>query len=211
MPLSEGKSNEARQKNIETEIAAGKPIKQAVAIGYSKQRENRGKDTMDKTSARRIVDAINGICRALDSIFEEGAHKRDEGGKFTSGGGLGGGVKPSAKKPASAGGEEKKKRQRPLYQFEYSVGAHNEKRGGSRNLTSAQREIVAKAHKEGKTVAETLKALGPPSSKEFHQNEQKREEAKSKEKMQKRQEAAKEKAGYYSMTPAQREAWSRGE
>lgn len=39
MPLINGTSNKARQANIKTEIAAGKPVKQAVAIGYSKQRE----------------------------------------------------------------------------------------------------------------------------------------------------------------------------
>lgn len=39
MPLIKSSSDEARQKNIETEIHAGKPIKQAIAIGYSNQRE----------------------------------------------------------------------------------------------------------------------------------------------------------------------------
>lgn len=39
MPLIHSKSNKARQTNIETEIHAGKPIKQAVAIGYANQRE----------------------------------------------------------------------------------------------------------------------------------------------------------------------------
>jgi hypothetical protein len=39
MPLIKSTSKKARQKNIETEIAAGKEPKQAVAIGYSVQRE----------------------------------------------------------------------------------------------------------------------------------------------------------------------------
>lgn len=39
MPLINSSSNAARQSNIETEIHAGKPIKQAVAIGYANQRE----------------------------------------------------------------------------------------------------------------------------------------------------------------------------
>ena len=38
MPLAKGKSKKAREQNIATEIAAGKPVKQAVAIGYSVQR-----------------------------------------------------------------------------------------------------------------------------------------------------------------------------
>ncbi len=43
MPLKQGKSNKTRQENIKREIAAGKPIKQAVAIGYSVQRKAKGK------------------------------------------------------------------------------------------------------------------------------------------------------------------------
>lgn len=47
MPLSSGTSSAAREKNIKTEIAAGKDPKQAVAISYAKQRENKGKDSVD--------------------------------------------------------------------------------------------------------------------------------------------------------------------
>lgn len=43
MPLIKSVSKKARQKNIEAEIKAGKPPKQAVAIGYSVQREARKK------------------------------------------------------------------------------------------------------------------------------------------------------------------------
>ena len=43
MPLRKSASNKAREQNIKTEIAAGKPPKQAVAIGYSEQREARKK------------------------------------------------------------------------------------------------------------------------------------------------------------------------
>ncbi len=39
MPLSEGKSDKARSENIEREIEAGKPPKQAEAIAYSVQRK----------------------------------------------------------------------------------------------------------------------------------------------------------------------------
>jgi hypothetical protein len=38
MPLINSKSNRARAANIKTEIAAGKPVKQTVAISYAKQR-----------------------------------------------------------------------------------------------------------------------------------------------------------------------------
>ena len=43
MPLINSSSNEARSKNIEREIAAGKSIEQAAAIGYSIQRKNKKK------------------------------------------------------------------------------------------------------------------------------------------------------------------------
>ena len=39
MPLDQGKSQKAVSKNIETEIKAGKPQKQAVAIALNTQRE----------------------------------------------------------------------------------------------------------------------------------------------------------------------------
>src|ERR1700722_3410016 len=43
MPLATGKSQAAFKHNIETEIAAGKPQKQAVAIAYAEKRRT-GKD-----------------------------------------------------------------------------------------------------------------------------------------------------------------------
>jgi len=43
MPLKRGTSNKTRESNIKREIRAGKPIKQAVAIGYSEQRQSRKK------------------------------------------------------------------------------------------------------------------------------------------------------------------------
>jgi hypothetical protein len=39
MPLVKSKSPEAFRTNIKAEVAAGKPIKQAVAIAYSVKRE----------------------------------------------------------------------------------------------------------------------------------------------------------------------------
>ena len=40
MPLAKGKSKAAFTQNIKTEIAAGKPQKQAVAIAYSVKRKS---------------------------------------------------------------------------------------------------------------------------------------------------------------------------
>ena len=43
MPLKSGKSKKTIEKNIKTEIKAGKPIKQAVAIAYSKAKQSKKK------------------------------------------------------------------------------------------------------------------------------------------------------------------------
>lgn len=45
MPLVKSASKEAFRKNVKTEMAAGKPQKQAVAIAYSAQRAAAGKST----------------------------------------------------------------------------------------------------------------------------------------------------------------------
>jgi len=39
MPLTKSKSEKAFEKNIKTEVKAGKPVKQAVAIAYAVKRE----------------------------------------------------------------------------------------------------------------------------------------------------------------------------
>lgn len=38
MPLKKGKSKAAFKSNVRTEVRAGKPVKQAVAIAYSEKR-----------------------------------------------------------------------------------------------------------------------------------------------------------------------------
>lgn len=48
MPLIKGTSKKTREKNIKKEIEAGKPIKQAVAIGYAEQREAEKKKKKKK-------------------------------------------------------------------------------------------------------------------------------------------------------------------
>jgi hypothetical protein len=49
MPLDKSKSPKAFQKNIKTEVAAGKPVKQAVAIAYAVA--GKKKKTGEKISA----------------------------------------------------------------------------------------------------------------------------------------------------------------
>jgi hypothetical protein len=53
MPLIKSTSNAARQQNIETEIVAGKKPKQAVAIGYSEQRQAARKEKHPRMSGER--------------------------------------------------------------------------------------------------------------------------------------------------------------
>lgn len=43
MPLVKSSSNKARSENIRREIEAGKPLKQAAAIGYAEQRRMKAK------------------------------------------------------------------------------------------------------------------------------------------------------------------------
>ncbi len=43
MPLRKGKSKKVISANIATEVKAGRPVKQAVAIAYSKANKKKGK------------------------------------------------------------------------------------------------------------------------------------------------------------------------
>jgi len=52
MPLNKSKSQAAFQENVKTEIAAGKPPKQAVAIAYATKGEKKSEHHSDH-SARR--------------------------------------------------------------------------------------------------------------------------------------------------------------
>ena len=57
MPLDKSKSPKAFQKNIKTEVAAGKPVKQAVAIAYSVA--GKKKKTGEKISATMKKDKMS--------------------------------------------------------------------------------------------------------------------------------------------------------
>ena len=48
MPLSKSTSKKAFSKNVKTEVKAGKPIKQAVAIAYATKKAAAKKTTMSK-------------------------------------------------------------------------------------------------------------------------------------------------------------------
>jgi len=48
MPLIKSKSDKAFKENIKAEVKAGKPVKQAVAIGYAVKREAEKKSAKKK-------------------------------------------------------------------------------------------------------------------------------------------------------------------
>jgi hypothetical protein len=53
MPLIKSTSKQAFQKNISKEVAAGKPVKQAVAIAYSEKRSaSKGSKTKMTTKSK---------------------------------------------------------------------------------------------------------------------------------------------------------------
>ena len=62
MPLHKGKSQEVIHQNIKAEMAAGKPLKQAIAIALSKKRQSMASggmiddDDLDEDRERNIVE-----------------------------------------------------------------------------------------------------------------------------------------------------------
>jgi hypothetical protein len=61
MPLESGKSKNSFKKNVATEVNAGKPTKQAVAIAYAKQ---RGDEAQRQTKALLEGKHVSGRDRA---------------------------------------------------------------------------------------------------------------------------------------------------
>ena len=56
MPLVKGKSPAAFAKNIKTEMKAGKPKKQAVAIAYSEAGEAKKKERKESREERTVKE-----------------------------------------------------------------------------------------------------------------------------------------------------------
>jgi hypothetical protein len=80
MPLEKGKSKEAFSHNVETEMAAGKPQKQAVAIAYSEKR--RGDSRMLATTDMTLAD----VMKRADAMWNGG---KDAGEGPAAGGAMG--------------------------------------------------------------------------------------------------------------------------
>ena len=64
MPLEKGKSQAVISRNIATEVRAGKPVKQAAAIAYSKA---RGDVTSPQLTARDPIHGYMDACARGDS------------------------------------------------------------------------------------------------------------------------------------------------
>lgn len=54
MPLKKGSSNKTRGENIKREIASGKPLKQAEAIGYAVQRKSKKESPQEYASHGKL-------------------------------------------------------------------------------------------------------------------------------------------------------------
>jgi hypothetical protein len=59
MPLKKGKSKKAFSENVATEMKAGKPQKQALAIAFSEAGESK-KKKRKKSAAAQVKDIMKG-------------------------------------------------------------------------------------------------------------------------------------------------------
>jgi hypothetical protein len=75
MPLEKSKSKEAFEHNVKAELEAGKPIKQALAISYSTQREAQSKHKDNIASSERDLRNL----AAREKHFSTLARKEAQG------------------------------------------------------------------------------------------------------------------------------------
>jgi len=74
MPLESGASRKAFSHNVVTEIAAGKPQKQAVAIAYSKargdaDRENAARQAKEDDRFNKLESGVMKLADVLGDLF----------------------------------------------------------------------------------------------------------------------------------------------
>ena len=77
MPLIKSKSDKAFKKNIATEVKAGKPVKQAVAIAYSTKREAK------KATGGSVHDDVAEDKKLIKKAFKMHDAQEHKGSKGT--------------------------------------------------------------------------------------------------------------------------------
>jgi hypothetical protein len=79
MPLIHSKSKKAFQKNISTEVAAGKPVKQAVAIAYSVAGKQKRKGERISKSMKQDKENHSSHTSEMASAYEHSvAHTKQD-------------------------------------------------------------------------------------------------------------------------------------
>ena len=79
MPLIKSKSDKAFKKNISTEVKAGKPVKQAVAIAYSVAGKQRRKGEKISKSMKKDKENHSSHSAEMASAYEHSvAHTKQD-------------------------------------------------------------------------------------------------------------------------------------
>ncbi len=84
MPLASGKSQKSFVKNIKTEIGAGKPRAQALAIAYSVKRKAQGKAMGGEVDAEDEDHKMLYAHHVAEAVRHKKAMRMDEGGPVES-------------------------------------------------------------------------------------------------------------------------------
>ena len=76
MPLENGKSQAVVSRNIATEVSAGKPVNQAVAIAYSKARGDENVSWHDRLDG--LVSACDALVKRCDAAVQSSDLMRND-------------------------------------------------------------------------------------------------------------------------------------
>jgi len=80
MPLIKSKSKEAFQKNVKAELAAGKPLKQSLAIAYATKRESHSSHSQKRSEHyhSQVVEGQSVKPKPTKMTRAEGVRGKDE-------------------------------------------------------------------------------------------------------------------------------------
>lgn len=68
MPLKSGSSKKTISQNVRTEVAAGKPVKQAIAIAYSQARRSQKGKKRSPSVFLQLVELPKGVERPTPAV-----------------------------------------------------------------------------------------------------------------------------------------------